>query len=195
MANPNIVRGLIPVCDAGGKPYSGAGGVYCMPASDANNRFIGDPMVPTGASDAFGVPIVTIATAGGGNNTIGPITSIVNDPNGAFTVTRDLPVFRQASVLTYVLIADDPTLLFEIQESAAILANDAMFNANFVAGAGSTVSGFSGWQLNSGTVANTQNFQLRIRRPVSRADNAIGTNGKWLVSINQHTYGPNTAGV
>lgn len=196
MPNANIARGLIPFKSAFNAYETGGMNVYSVPATDGNNYFIGDPMVPTGASDAFGVPVVTRATAGSANNTVGPIVAIAQDPNGLFTITRDLPTYRQASVANYVLIADDPTWMFVIQEDGAMtVATVGMKNANLVAGTGSTVTGYSGWQLQSSSIAVGATLQLRVMRLLPQADNATGTNAKWLVKINTHSLGPAIAGV
>lgn len=185
MANANIARGLIPYKYDSGAPYNGAGNVYFVPATNGNNLFIGDPVVTvTATSDGNGIPVVAIATAGASNPVLGPIVSIVPAGDPQIAVTRDQAIFRTASVGQYVLVADDPTLLFEIQEDGAMVAGAVGRNANLVAGSGSTVTGYSGWMLSSSSLATTNTLQLRIRRFLTQVDNAIGTNGKWLVKIN-----------
>lgn len=194
MANNNAPFGMRPIND-NGTPWSGQGRLVCFPASDANNIFLGDPVVPSGASDAYGVPICTIATAGATNTVLGGFVGITNGPSGgngnsAFTVTRDLPVYRQASVLTYGLVCDDPNQLYAIQEDsvggAIAAANGAFTNANLVAGAGSAVTGFSGWMLDSSTDDGAANatFQLRVLGLLRGPDNALGNYAKWVVRIN-----------
>lgn len=194
MANNNIATGLRPIND-NGTPWSGQGRMVCFDAGYAVNIFLGDPLFYTGATDAYGVPQVQIATAGATNVVAGGFVGITNGPsNGAggaaFTVTRDLPVYRQASVLTYGLIADDPNQLYEIQEDsvggAIAAANAGMTNGNLIAGAGSTTTGFSGWLLDSSTVDGSANptFQLRIVGLLRGPDNAIGNFAKWAVRLN-----------
>jgi len=188
MANANIARGLIPYKYDSGAPYNGAGNVYFVPATNASNLFIGDPVVTvTATSDGNGIPVVAIASAGASNPVLGPIISIVPAGDPQVAVTRDFPVYRQASIGQYVIVADDPTLLFMIQEdsvSGALAAGAVGRNANLVAGTGSTVTGYSGWMLQSSSLATTNTLQLRIRRFLTEADNAVGTNAKWLVKIN-----------
>lgn len=190
MANPNVARGLIPVKDATGRYFTGGGSVYFVPASDANNIFVGDPVIVTGAGDGNGVPVVTLATAGSSNNITGAMMGIV--PAGApilpeTAILRDMPVYRQASVGTYILVSDDPDQLYEIQEDSvggALTAAAVSGNANLVSGAGNTINGYSGWQLQSSSAANTATLQLRIKAGVQRVDNTIGVNFKWLVKLN-----------
>lgn len=195
MANANAPFGLRPI-NANGMPWTGQGRMVCFPASDANNVFLGDPVVPTGLTDANGVPIVTIATAGATNTILGAFLGRTNGPagggaaNALAPVTRDLPVYRQASVLTYGLVTDDPNQAFAVQEDSvggAIAAGVAGFaNGNLVAGAGSVVTGFSGWQLQSSGVSGAANptFQLKILGLIRGPDNLLGVNAKWAVRLN-----------
>ena len=194
MANNNIARGLQAYKAATNSYFTGGMNVYCVPATDSNNYFSGDPMIGTGASDAFGIPIVARATAGSSNYILGPMVSIVNDPNGQFVVTRDLPVYRQASVLEYIAVADDGGWMFEVQEDsvggAITVATAGMKNANLVAG--STTTGYSGWQLQSSSINTTSTLQVRILRLLQEADNVAGINAKWLVRMNLWQIGNQT---
>lgn len=190
MANNNTAFGIRPIND-NGTPWSGQGRMVSFAANDSNNIFLGDPLVPTGASDAFGVPIVTIATAGATNTVLGGFIGVCNGPQGSgFTVTRDLPVYRQASILNYGFVCDDPNQLYAVQEDsvggAITAANGGFANANLVAGSGSTVTGFSGWMLDSSTDDGNANptYQLRILGLLRGPDNALGNYAKWVVRLN-----------
>ena len=59
-------------------------------------------------------------------------------------------------------------------------------NGNLVAAAGSTVNGFSNWQLQSSSVTATANptFQLRVLGLMRGPDNALGAYADWAVRIN-----------
>ena len=188
MPNISIARGLIPVRYRSGAPYNGGYNTYFVPASDATAIFIGDPVKPvTASADANGIPTVTIATAAGGAFVLGAVVGIVSAGDPVIAQTRDKTVFRPASTAAYVLVADDPELLFEIQENGTMGVLAGSRNADLVAGVGSTNSGYSGWQLASSTLNTTNTLQLRILRPVERADNdPVSTSAKWLVSINLH---------
>ena len=195
MANLNTPFGIRPIND-NGTPWSGQGRMVCFLASYASNVFLGDPLVPTGATDGFGVPVVQLATAGATNTILGGFVGLTNGPaNGAggaaFTVTRDLPVYRQASVLAYGLVCDDPNQLYAVQEDsnggAISIANAGIANGNLVAGGGgSTVTGFSSWQLQSSSVTGAGNatYQVKILSLLRGPDNAIGVNAKWVVRLN-----------
>ena len=194
MANANTPFGIRPITD-NGTPWSGQGRLVCFPAAQASNIFLGDPVVALGGSDANGVPLCGIATAGATNLVLGSLLSISNGPaNGggsaASTITRDLPIYRQGGILNYGIICDDPNQLYVVQEDsvggAITAAIGAFANGNFVAGAGSTFTGYSGWQLQSSGVAAAANatFQFRLLGTMRGPDNAVGVNCKWVGRLN-----------
>lgn len=193
MANANTPFGIRPIND-NGTPWSGQGKLVCFPASQATNIFLGDPVVPLGTTDANGVPQVGIATAGATNTVLGCLIGVSNGPAGgggsaSSTLTRDLPVYRQASILNYGFICDDPNQLYVIQEDsvggAIAVSTGGYANGNLVSGSGSTVTGFSGWMLDSSTVASgNATYQLRVMGLLRGPDNAIGTYAKWVVRLN-----------
>ena len=192
MANANAPFGLRPIKD-NGTPWNGQGRLYCFPAADATNIFLGDPIVPLGTTDANGVPNATIASAGDSDHVGGVFIGLTNGPaggagNAVFTVTRDLPVYVQSGVLAYGLVCDDPNALFAIQEDsvggAIAITSSAFEDGNLVAGAGSVVTGFSGWMLDSSTVGNAANRQLKLLGLLRGPDNVIGNYAKWVVRLN-----------
>lgn len=191
MANTNNPEGLKPVRYASGAPYNGACNIYFVPATDATALFVGDPVILAGDADTDGVPTVTRATAAGAGRITGVVVGVRNSPT---QTTR----YRKASDAMYVHVADDPSLLFEIQEDAvggALASTNVGQNVDLIAGTGSTVTGLSGFQADSSTAATTSTLQLRIEGFVRRVDNVIGANAKILVRINQQMDAPVTAGV
>mgnify|MGYP001604592912 FL=1 len=198
MANPNNARGLIPVKHIDGSPYSGPGNLYHVPANYGTALYLGLPLIATGASDANAIPTVQIATAAGSNYTIGPMMGIADGGEPVTTVTRDMVTYHPASTLQYILVADDPNTVFEAQEDGLVTpiatATAGTKNVSLIAGAGSTTTGYSGWQLDSDTVATTA-LQIRLLRGVHRADNEMAAlYSKWLCMINLHSL-RNTTGV
>jgi hypothetical protein len=193
MANINAPAGLLPISD-NGTPWSGQGRLYNVASGTAVNIFIGDPVVATGASDAYGVPVCTIATAGDSNEVVGAMIGIANGPaglagNAASTVTRDLPVYRQASISNYIFVADDPNQLFAIQEDSVggsiPTTAGGLSNGNLVSGSGSTYTGRSGWMLDSSTVGvGATTNQLRILGLLRAPGNALGNYATWVVRLN-----------
>lgn len=206
MANTNVARGLVPYCHWDGSKYNGSFNVYYVPASYGTALYIGDPVdIVSGSDDTIGTPAVQIATVG--SPIVGVMVGIVQGgPDGAIVgVTRDLSIYHPASTAQYIAVADDPTLLYWVQDDASTQATAPKLwagkNANLVAGAGSTNTGFSGWQLAASTVATTNTLDVKIMRPLQQADNAIGTtantsmNAKWLVKLNNLRYANQIAGV
>jgi hypothetical protein len=185
MANSNAPQGLKPVRYRSGAPYNGACNTYSVPASDGTALFIGDPVIIGGSADANGVPTILRATAAGGAYISGVVV-------GFEPLRTDLTVLhRAASTLRNVYVADDPSLIFEIQEDALpatpLAVADVGLNADLIAGSGSTTTGKSGFQLDTSTKATTNTLQLRIEGFVQREDNEVGVaNAKVLVSINLH---------
>lgn len=194
MANSNSPFGLRPIRHRNGAPYNGAVRPYLLPATDANDMFAGDPVNLAGNSNSAPVsvpgagdfppgtlPTIVRATAGSTNYLIGSIVEFAADAD-------DLKLnYRKASTERVAWVADDPDLIFEIQEDGALAGSSVGQNVNLVAGAGSTVSGYSGWQIQSSSAGVGATIQLRLERLVNRVDNALGTNGKWLVAINLHS--------
>jgi hypothetical protein len=191
MANSDAPAGLIPRRYRSGAPYNGAANTYSVPASDSTALFIGDPVQIAGSADANGVATVTRATAAGGNFIAGVVVGFEPSPS---VVANG---YRLASTLANVLVADDPELIFEIQEDAvggALAAADVGLNADLVAGTGSTATKQSGFELDTSTKQTTATLQCRIEGFVQRPDNEIGANAKVLVSINLH-QSRNTTGI
>jgi len=190
MANTNMPRGLTPVRHRNGAPYNGAFNVYFVPASDGTALYVGDPVkFVTDASDAGGIQTVTAASAG--NVLLGAVVGLVTAGDIPVAVTRDTLMYRAASTAAYVLVADNPDLLFEIQEDGVggVMTVGAVGrNADIVSGSGNTVTGRSGWQLDSSTLG-TGTAQCRIVAPVQRPDNdPTADYAKWLVFILEHAF-------
>lgn len=207
MANASVARGLIPYRYRSGAPYNGAANIYYVPAANATALYVGDPVQMLSASaDGNGIPAVRIITAGNGTDTpiatyglIGTVVGRVSGGEPIIPITRDSNVYLPASTAGYILVADDPFLLFEAQENGNMGTPTTAGsvpgpgkNVDLVSGTGSNTTGFSGWTLGSASLS-TNALQARVIRMLEQADNALGTNAKWLVSINLHQL-TNTTG-
>lgn len=183
MANSNAPTGFTPRRYRNGAPWNGVARTYFVPATDATALFVGDPVIIAGDGDANGIPTCTRATAAGA----GRITGVVV----GFQPAAPFPLpYRPASTAAYVLVADDPDLLFEAQEDGvggSLAATNIGQNIDMIAGTGSTFTGNSGFMIDSSTAAVTATLQWRIVELEPREDNAIGTTAKWLVAINLPT--------
>jgi hypothetical protein len=182
--------GLRPVRYKSGAPYNGAANVYSVAAGEANNIFVGDPVIISGTGDTNGVP--GVARAAAGDRITGVVVGFAPNPDatGAMALNRG---YRTASTADYVLVADDPSLVFEVNEDgdAGFLATTSIgLNVDLVAAAGSTTTKLSGYALDSSTAATTT-AQVRVVGKSPRVNNALGsTSTRWLVSIVEATETP-----
>ena len=192
MANPDTPAGARPVMHRNGAPYNGAFRVYAHPASDGTALMIGDFVKLAGTGETInGRVLQDVIRAATGDVITGVVVGVKPD-------TQDSLRYCAASTLREIYVADDPDLLFEIQEGSsgtALTANDIGLNIDFVVASGSTVTGLSGTQLNNATEATTNTLDLHLVQPVPREDNAIGYSCKWLVTINRHQFSNQVAGV
>lgn len=189
MANPNTPRGLQPYSYMSGAPWGGAVRTYYVPVGNATALYLGDPVVIiTNSSDGNGVQAVQIASAGTANQFTGAFMGISNNAGiTPITLLQSQSPYLAASQAAYIYVTDDPFLLYWVQENGAMASGASGGNANLVSGTGSTATNFSGWQLNSSSLTHgaDSTAQLRIIQALQESDNAIGTNAKWLVKINQ----------
>lgn len=192
MANADNARGLIPVRNAAGGVYNCAARAYTARSDYAQALFVGDPVVKSGLADANGRPGITLASAGATNAITGVIVGFEDGPSMILG-------YGAASTQRTVLVADDPDLLFEIQEDAGGATTalaDIGLNADLVAAAGSTATRTSGWMLDSSTKAVGATLQLKMVGFQERADNEPAVaKAKVLVKINLHTEAANTVGL
>lgn len=189
MANVNAPFGFRPVRHFNGAPYNGAA-EYCYWVGDTSNTLhVGDPVKLSGTGDDEGVPAVARAAANG--PVFGVVAGIGGDANE--DLTRDTPRFL-STANGYVLVARGDDVLFEAQEdsdSATLAKTDIGRTVNAVFGTPSTSHPIrSAAEIDSSSAATTSasmNFQLVecVRAP----DNAIGTNARWLVRVNNHDNG------
>jgi hypothetical protein len=203
MPNINAPFGLRPVRHVDGRPYNGAVNAYYIPASYATALFIGDPVIKTGTANTARVrmpgagefdigtlPEINKAAAGTTNRITGVIVNFASVDQGSLS-------YNPASTERIAFVCDDPDTLFEIQASGALGAVDISTNSVLTyAVAGSTVTGWSGAQLDQSVLATTAAHQLNIVRLVNRVDNEPGSTAvKALVRINNHTETPGVAGI
>lgn len=199
MANVNAPIGLRPVGSLAGSPYSGSIRQYSVPASDATDIFIGDPVKLVGTSQVInGQIFADVAQAATGNVMVGVVV-------GAVPVSRESFIYRAGSTQRLLYVADDPDLICEAQQVSGgtpLNANDIGLNVNFVVNAGSTYTGQSGVTLDNSTEATTNTLDLKIVGFINRADNdpgsAVGTGAdasRFYVKINRHQFANQIAGV
>ena len=196
MANTSRVNGFRPVKHVTGAPYNGQFNTYAVLAADGTALFVGDLVKLSGTASAEG--LASIAQAAAGDAVIGAVVGFVPD----YSDLNRPGQYRTASTLRYVMVADAPDLIFEAEADnggAALAITDVGRAANVLVGAGSTVTGQSGMQVDSSTAAtNTATFPLKIVGFAQRVDNEVGGSfSKVLVKINAHqlTSGAGIAGI
>ena len=199
MANVNRPNGLTPVRHMSGAPYTGAANLYSVLAADTNPLAIGDPVVSVaGGASADGIMAVTHAAGAGPY--IGVVVGIFDNKNGSKIGNPDSLVRPGAAQSKdwYVMVADNPELLFEVQEinsGTPLAAADVGLNANLAIGSN---NGFvSGATIDNATELTTATLGVKLLGLVQRADNAVGAAARWLVKLNNHQLasGTGTAGI
>jgi len=198
MANSDAAFGLRPVRYLSGAPYNGAANRYYVPATDGTAIYIGGLVKPAGSADSAGVMSVSgnVAT---GNAVLGVVVGF--DPaEGAGASGRDSTIYRAASTERYLWVADDPNLLFEVQEDSvggALAATDVANSADLASfTSGSTTTGLSSIEIDSSTksASGDGTEDVVIVGLAKRPDNVIGDNAKWLVRLNNHFFIDGQAG-
>lgn len=209
MANISRKGGLTPLEYLNGSGWNGMSRQYCILAADTNAYAIGDPVTLTGTSDANGVAVVTLATAGSSNVLLGPIVAYGGRTYGGAQVVPgalETTVIASGAKATnlYVLVSDDAELLYEVEEGGTGAALTASLSSaagtcpvglNFNLLSGTNTGYQSGWTLDNTTGATSNTRQLQCFGLVQRPDVGTGTYAKWKVRINQHQWTGPSAGV
>lgn len=192
MANLNQPKGFVPSRYMNGSPYNGASNVYCIPSTDGSIFGLGDAVKTVAGGDANGIP--NVQKAAGTDTVRGVIVGILppgmNNPS-LVGVNLDLTLQSIPATKTkayYVLVADDPNLLFEIQDNGASALTQTACNSNaiFVVTNPTSPQQNSASTLSCASVATTNTLNLKIVGLVQRPDNAYGVYAKWLVRWNLH---------
>lgn len=199
MASVSRINGFRPVKSITGAPYNGQANVYFVPSSDSTVIMVGDAVKILGDARAA-TGVATVTRCGATDIPVGVVVGIlftgVGDANNMPPVTDlNTPVYRRASTDRYLLVADDPNLIYEVQyagtsvAAATITANVGQ-NGQFTTTAGSTTSGSSGMQLDSTGLATTATLPLKIVGFPNRPDNIPGdTYFNYYVKLNSTLYG------
>lgn len=191
MANSDNALGGRPIRHKNGATYNGGGSLYFADGGSHNGIIApGDPVTVTGTADTAGIPAVQLSTGGATNLLTG---FVIGRTNGEGTILQDTALALPAADDGYLLVADDPDLVFEMQMSGAFAVTDISEDVSLVAG--TAVLGKSKWEVDSTTTGTGATSQMKILRLVRRVDNEVGVNAKVEVMINLHTQTAATAGV
>lgn len=192
MANSDTPTGLSPIRYTNGTPYNGGATRYYVPDTDTTAVYLGSPVASAGGADAEGVQTVT-ANVAAGATLIGVVVSVQ-------PITQDSTTYRVASTGRYVYVADNPDLVFEIQEDSDggdLTAANTGNVANLTGfGTGENINGRSAVEIDASTAtaSGTGNEQVQLLGLSQRERNQFGTNAKWEVRINNHQFSNNFTG-
>ena len=212
MANVSRVFGAKPVKHFTGAPYNGQANIYEVSVSETVPIFVGDFVVrSTNASTSGLVTVKSLSAATTANDVtsgviLGAVVGIINsklDPldgtMSAGSISLDTPQYAAAGVKSYVLVADSPDLIFEIQSTASFALADIGLNADvgFLANsAGSSATGVSGMYVNATSPTASATRPVHVVGYVKRPDNeAPAAYNKVLVQITTHAQGNAIVGV
>lgn len=198
MANDNRPNGFSPVKSLTGA-WDGIGNLYAI-ATDASNTYaIGDVVMSAASSTSTGIPYVT--KWGGATTTsalpLGIIVGFATPPVGTSLQGTSLSLEKQwlplSSGTQYVLVCDDPLVIFEAQfDSTAVAVTNLHQNAAVTITADqtatlSTAAPYSNMVLTG--PATTATLPVRILGAVQKQDNEVGAYVRVLCKWNYHEYG------
>lgn len=170
MANIDNPRGFWAVRHlSGGVPPTRR---YSVDSNNATAIFIGDlvkieadgNITPAGAGD--GCAVIGVAAA-------------------CYDINKKPAGYLPALNAGYVDVWDDPDTIFGVQADGTTSSEDIGATKDHVAGAGNTLTGISGHELDSD--GSNQN-QLKIIGKIDTPDNSWGTNADIEVLIVEHHY-------
>ena len=184
MANVDQPSGLTPIGTQSGADFHGKLRRVEFAVGDATACFVGDVVRLTGTNNAAGtIPVVAQSTTA--QDSVGVLVSLDADfANESFQT----PLTRAASTARTGLVAMGSDVLYVAQEDSdggSIAAASGGLNINVAIGTGSDVTG-SAMELDSSSAADTVGHMLRLHHIYDAPDNALGTNARWVVSINDH---------
>lgn len=184
MANVDAAFGFVPIRHmSGNAPRTNK---YTIASELAENIFKGDLVIIVAAGT------LTPHTATETNN-IGVFDGCsYTASDGSYVYSEYWPTGTTATnIIAYVY--DDPYTVFKVQSAGTTAQTNIGNCADVVAGAGSTVTGQSGFEI-SGTMA-AGIATCKILALHETPDNAFGANAIMEVTINEHLLGTNVAGI
>jgi len=204
MANVSKINGFRPVKHVTGAPYNGQSNIYGVASGDSTALFVGDVVKLATDGNADGIQYVTAHAAGSagvGQPALGVVVGVINgklDPvtgrMSGGSIALDTPQYRAASTEAYVLVADAPDVIYEVEATAAGSAHAFAVasigqNGNIFAGSGSTITGNSLHSLNMSDIGTAATLPFKIVGVSKKIDNEVtGNYTKVLVQINNHQF-------
>lgn len=156
---------------------------YTIDTSYNTNLYRGDPLkIVTGGT-------IEIAAPNSSTQNLGVFWGVqytASDGSVNFKRYWDSP---SGATNILALVYDDPNILFAVQadqDGTALVQADVGGNIDLVSGTGSTLSGLSGWYLDSSAGVGSGAAQVRLMGKLGPAWTAAGTAMDVLVKFNEH---------
>ena len=183
MANADAAFGFVPTRHmSGNAPRTNK---YTCASELAENIFKGDLCI------VISTGLITPHTATEVNN-IGVFDGVsYTASDGSYVYSEYWPSGTAATDII-IYIYDDPYTVFKVQSAGTPAQTNIGNNADVVAGAGSTISGHSGFEI-SGTMASGT-ATCKIMALYDAPENTFGANAVMEVLINEHIL-KQTAGI
>ena len=197
MANINRPKGLSPVQNTDGSPYSQGATLFAVANDGSNTYAIGDIVAAAAGGDANGVPYVTkwSGTVAANNLPLGVIIGIRVADAGTSLVGNSLALEKTYLPLNsgthYLYVVTDPMAYFTVQgDSTVWAASNLNNNVNVTITANQTTLGNGAPYSNTVATgpATTNSLPLQIVGISSRPDNALGAYAELIVRWNVHAY-------
>lgn len=189
MANIDAPFGFRPVQTDLSAPYSGKLRKYAVANNYGTALYRGDPVQVTGtgvADPVDGTYLEYVARAGTSGYVTGVIVAVVGANGVANPMTENTTPYIPASTGGFVLVADDPYQLFEVQADGSMAVTDLANTADIIfTHSGSTVTGQAAAELDTadigtGTQLVIEGFKQSERNDLSSANPVV------LVRFNLH---------
>ena len=212
MANVNAPFGAAVYKGGGSYTSNQRANMYSISTASTDAFYMGDEVKAGASGDVNGVPNVVKIT--NGTDTIrGFIVGII--PAGTFPNPQMFPGASSAlsletnyvpstkAVPYYVLVEDDPTTIFVMQDdgltTSKTVAASCNLNFSITVTAGSTTNSSSGSVILSSSFATTSTLSMKAmglaQGPWDGVPNVFGSYAKWLCKINQSELTGNFQGI
>jgi hypothetical protein len=183
MANADAAFGFVPTRHMSG--YAPRANKYTITSGLAENIFNGDAVIL--AADGTLQPAGATET-----NVVGVFAGCsYTASDGSYVYSEYWPSGTTATDIV-AFVYDDPYIVFKVQSAGTPAQTNIGNCADIVAGAGSTLTGQSGFEI-SGTMA-AASAQTKILALYDAPENSFGANAVMEVLINEHLL-KGTAGI
>lgn len=196
--------GLAAVRHRNGNPFNQQLSKYFIPAADGSAYYLGDAVKSVANADAVGIPALQKSA---GNDIIRgvfmgqeqPGTNLPSIQGVLLQNTQTSIPAAKAGTNYYMLVADDPDIVFCIQDDGIttgnLVAANANKNANMTIATPTLAQQFSASVILSSSIAVTSTLLLKLFGLNQQPGNVFGNFGIWNCCINAHEWNGQTAGV